>query len=122
MDAAVKKPEPEAPPAPAQDEQQDLPNEITVKLRKAVMAHGEMVKSLTFRAPTGGDIMALGEHYPLLIDFNTGEVRLNPMPMGMIMSTLAQVPPSTIRLLTAKDWSTCAVALLGFFLPDERTR
>jgi hypothetical protein len=116
MDAAVKKPEA---PTPAPEQPQELPNEITVKLRKAVMAHGEMVKSLTFRAPTGGDCMMLGEHYPLLIDLQTGDIRINPMPMGQIMSTLAQVPPSTIRLMLAKDFMKCAVALLGFFLPDE---
>ena len=91
-----------------------------MKLRHAVPAHGDMVKTLTFREPTGADIMALGEGYPLLMDFTTGEIRFNNGPMGQMLSTLAAVPPSTIRMMKAKDWITCAVALMGFFLPDEQ--
>lgn len=93
------------------------PKEITIELIEPVQAHGEMVKKLTFRRPTGGDIMSLGEGYPILINWTTGEVRPNPSVMGQMMSTLAMVPPSTIKALDAEDWSTCAHALMGFFPP-----
>ena len=35
------------------------PKEVTIELGTAVQANGEMVKKLTFRRPTGGDIMPL---------------------------------------------------------------
>jgi Phage tail assembly chaperone proteins, E, or 41 or 14 len=113
MDAIVNdtKPEPELKPQPDQ---------ITIKLRKPVSAHGDMVKELTFREPTGADIMSLGDEYPITIDWTTGIIKINPAPMGTIMSLLAAVPPSTIRMLKARDWSTCAHALMGFFPPDEQ--
>jgi hypothetical protein len=113
--AAVKEVEP--PPAAIEDD--ELKTEVKIRLRKPVQAHGEIVKELTFRAPTGNDIMALGDQYPLLMDFQTGDTRWNPGPMGMAMALLAQVPPSTIKLMHGKDWSTCALAIMPFFLPDD---
>jgi hypothetical protein len=94
--------------------------EITINLLTPVQAHGDMVKTLTFRRPTGGDIMALGDDYPIHIDWQTGQIRPNPPAMGQMMSVLAQVPPSTIKALDAEDWSTCAHALMGFFPPGPQ--
>jgi hypothetical protein len=37
-----------------------------------------------------------------------------------MMSVLAAVPPSTIKALSAKDWSTCAHALMSFFPPGQQ--
>jgi hypothetical protein len=91
--------------------------EIVIDLEVPVMAHGEMIKQLKFRRPTGGDIMALGDNYPIHINWQTGEIRPNPPAMGDMMVTLAAVPPSTIKALDAEDWSTCAHALMGFFPP-----
>ena len=112
VEAVAKKPEtvkePEAPPRR---------REITIELQTPVQAHGEMVKKLTFRRPTGADIMALVEGYPININWQTGQITPNPPVMGQMMSTLAQVPPSTIKALDAEDWSTCAHALMGFFPP-----
>jgi hypothetical protein len=96
------------------------PKEITIKLTTPVQAHGEMVKSLTFRRPTGGDIMAMGDGYPINIDWNTGRITPNPAVMGAMMSTLAVVPPSTIKALDAEDWATCAHVLMGFFPPGAQ--
>jgi hypothetical protein len=84
------------------------------------MAHGDMIKKITFRRPTGGDIMEMGEGYPINIDWETGVVRPNPVVMGMMMSRLAEVPPSTIKAMDAIDWSTCAHALMGFFPPGAQ--
>jgi Phage tail assembly chaperone proteins, E, or 41 or 14 len=91
--------------------------QITIKLTTPVQAHGDMLKEITFRRPTGGDIMAMGDGYPIIIDWETGNVRPNPVVMGKMMSVLAAVPPSTIKAMDAEDWSTCAHALMGFFPP-----
>ena len=114
-EAAVRKPEAvAAAPAP------EKPKEVVIDLETAVMANGEMVKKLTFRKPTGGDIMALDDGYPIIIDFTTGRVTPHPRFMGEMMATLAAVPPSTIKSMDAKDWSTCAYALMGFFPPGAQ--
>ena len=96
------------------------PKEVTIELGTAVQANGEMVKKLTFRRPTGGDIMSLGDDYPIHIDWASGQIRPNPPAMGQMMSVLAQVPPSTIKALDAEDWSTCAHALMAFFPPGSQ--
>lgn len=96
------------------------PKEIVIDLTTPVQANGELVKKLTFRRPTGGDIMALGEGYPVIIDWRSGTISLNPSVMGAMMSTLAAVPPSTIKALDSEDWSTCAHALMGFFPPGAQ--
>ena len=115
---AARKPEPvNDEPAPAV---KDRPKEVVIKLTTPVHAHGDMLKELKFRRPTGGDIMALGDAYPIHIDWTTGQVRPNPPAMGEMMSVLAAVPPSTIKSLDAEDWSTCAHALMGFFPPGAQ--
>jgi hypothetical protein len=113
-EAVARKQEPAA-AAPAQKS-----NDVSVDLDKPVMANGEMVKKITFREPTGGDIMSLGDDFPINIDWATGRVTPNPKPMGDMMSVLAAVPPSTIKALSANDWSTCAHALMGFFTPGAQ--
>ena len=94
--------------------------DIVVDLKKSVMANGEMVKQLTFREPTGNDMLQLGEKWPINIDWQTGDVSPNPTVMGLVISTLGAVPPSTVKALTAKDFSTCAHRLMGFFVPDGK--
>src|SRR5262245_65516756 len=71
---------------------------ITVKLRKAVIANGEEVMELKFREPTAADIERCGNQ--VNIDFFSGEtprMSFEPKNMSAMMSTLAAVPPSTIR-------------------------
>ena len=94
--------------------------EITIELTTAVQAHGDMVKKLVFKRPTGADIMAMEGGYPVVINWQTGQVTPNPPVMGQMMSLLAQVPPSTIKALDAEDFATCAHALMGFFVPGSQ--
>ena len=98
----------------------ERPKEIAIDLTTAVMAHGEMIKKITFRRPTGADIMAMGDGYPININWTTGQVTPNPPVMGQMMSVLAVVPPSTIKAMDSEDWSTCAHALMGFFPPGAQ--
>ena len=114
-----KKPEP-VEEAEAAVEKKERVKEITIDLNTAVMAHGDMIKKITFRRPTGADIMALGDGYPININWTTGQVTPNSAVMGAMMSLLAVVPPSTIKALDAEDWSTCAHALMGFFPPGAQ--
>jgi hypothetical protein len=94
--------------------------DIVVELKKPVMANGEMTKKLTFREPTGADMLQLGEKWPVNIDWQTGEVSPNPAVMANVISLLGAVPPSTVKALGAKDFSNCAHRLMGFFVPDAQ--
>jgi len=94
--------------------------DLTIELSSPVMANGEMVKKLTFREPTGNDMVMIGEKWPVNIDWADGKVSPNPLVMANVMSTLAAVPPSTIKALKGKDFSTCAHALMGFFVPGDQ--
>ena len=119
MENTARKPPTEVQPeAPAN--KQSKPPELEIDLKYPAQAFGTPLKKLTFRRPTGGDLMSIGDNYPIHITWQTGEVRPNPLAMGEIMSTLAQVPLSTIKALDAEDFATCAHALMSFFLPGAQ--
>lgn len=93
--------------------------DIVVALRKPVIAHGDEIKELHFREPTAADIERCGN--PVNIDFLSGDtpkMTFNEKAMSAMMSTLAAVPPSTIKNLHTRDWNTAAWNLASFFMPD----
>jgi len=98
---------------------EERPKEITIDLTTPVQAHGETIKKLTFRRPTAGDLIALGDAYPVSF-MAGGGMRPNPPVMAELMTTLAKVPMSTIRQLDSEDFSTCAFRLTLFFIPSDR--
>ena len=114
MNEPVRKIEPAANVVPPR------PTELTIELTTEVMAFGTSIKKLTFRRPTGGDVMSLGDIYPVHIDFATGDVRPVPVAMGRIMSMLAQVPMKTIETMDSEDFARCSFELSHFFLPATR--
>jgi hypothetical protein len=103
---AVAAPAPKAP---------ERVREVVVDLHTPARAHGESIKQMKFRRPTGGDLMQLVE-LPIRFDSN-GNVAINPLVMGEMMALLAGVPPSTIKMMDSEDWSTCAYRLVVFFVP-----
>jgi hypothetical protein len=114
VEAVARKPkgDPASDPASEQD-----PKDIVVELTSSVQAHGETINKLIFRRPTGGDLMALGDGWPININYQTGTITPNAPVMGMMMAQLASVPPSTIKNLSSDDWATCAWQLMRFFTP-----
>ncbi len=98
------------------------PDRIVVPLEKPVVAHGDEIKELSFRIPTGSDIEVAG--HPVVIEWaGDGTPRFVPLErkMSAMMAQLATVPPSTIKQLTSNDWTNCAYKLLGFFVPRLTT-
>lgn len=118
--ATARRHEQAAAELPAAEKPKERPKEIVIDLATPVQAHGDMIKQIKFRRPTGGDIMEIGEGYPININWQTGVITPNPPVMGMMMSKLAAVPPSTIKAMDAEDWATCAHALMGFFPPGAQ--
>jgi tail assembly chaperone E/41/14-like protein len=104
--------DPEAAQAPPDEE-----ISLEQALSKPIQAHGEEVRLLRWREPTGGDIERAGN--PVKLDFS-GErpsIGFDEKKMSAMMSVLASVPPSSIRQLTAKDWNAVAWKLFRFFTP-----
>jgi len=126
---------PDVPPQPqaAPDDQPDLsydPNadqapppsdepeiELFHVLIKPIQAHGEEITTLRWREPTGGDIERAGN--PVYLDFSGAQptISFNEKKMAAMMSLLANVPPSSVRMLSAKDWNAVAWKLFRFFTP-----
>jgi len=107
-------------PAPEETPQTTLALDnwpITVKLlhRQLRNAKGDMVKELTFREPTGGDINRYGN--PVRVDQN-GDVIIDEKKMSMMMSSLSGVLLPMFEQIDPRDWNSCAYRLRGFFLPD----
>jgi hypothetical protein len=89
-----------------------------LKLRKPVIANGEEVMELTFREPTVDDIIRCGD--PARLDVFSGDVKIvyNNDAVSSMMSTLAAVPPSTIKKMALKDWKNGRLLLTIPFLED----
>lgn len=107
----------EAAAAPASVNGAEVPMKIV--LRKPVMAHGEEVKELIFREPTGGDIAMCGN--PVIIHMmgqSEPKLLFDAQAMEAMMSRLAAVPPSTIKNMDSRDWESGAYLLSRFFMPD----
>jgi hypothetical protein len=109
-----------APPPPEPEKPTELPSEVTVQLGRPIKSHlSPTTTSLTFREPTALDIDNVGN--PVSMNFSRG---WPPLPevdakkMTAMLARLANVAPSSILQMTARDWSTCSLAVQIFFLPD----
>jgi hypothetical protein len=75
---------------------------VVVDLEFPIEAHGEEVRSLTFRRPTFGDLLATE---------GLGEIETS----GKLIELLAGIPPSSVRALDAADFEKVGLAIAGFF-------
>jgi hypothetical protein len=103
----------QAPPPPVEEEFEE-PVHVLIK---PIQAHGEEITALRWREPTGGDIERAGN--PVYLDFS-GEkpsITFNEKKMAAMISLLAGIPPSSVRMLSAKDWNAIAWKLFRFFTP-----
>lgn len=92
---------------------------LKVTLRKPIQANGEDVSELTFREPTAADIERSGN--PVILDVfggDTPKITFDEKKMSAMISNLAAIPPSSVRMLHPKDWNSIAWSLTNFFMPD----
>lgn len=90
---------------------------IKVKLlHKSVRGpKGLMVKELTFREPTGGDINRYGN--PCMVD-QYGDVVILDRKMTTMIAVLSGILQPFIETMDPRDWNSCAYRLRGFFIPN----
>lgn len=96
------------------------PGPLKVQLRKPIQnGEGEETSELIFREPNGGDIERAGN--PVIVDVFSGDtvkLTFDEKKMTQMMSRLAAIPPSSVRMMHPKDWNSIAWQLVHFFTPD----
>jgi hypothetical protein len=84
----------------------------TVTLTHPIQAHGEEVRSLTLRDPTGKDIRTLG--YPFVIT-KDGETRPEAAVIAKYIVNLAAIPSSSVDQMSPLDTMAALEAVMSFF-------
>jgi hypothetical protein len=100
------------------DETAWIDGKYTFQLRKPIQnAAGEQIKELTFREPTGGDMIEAGN--PVIFNAFGEEttVSFNEKKLGAMISRLSNQPPSTIKNMSPKDFIDVGWLLASFFMP-----
>ncbi len=113
---------PEAAAAPGAEKKNGADTaDFVMKLGKPVIAHGDEVMQLTFREPTAADIEACGSPviYNAFAEDGHKRTHVEHKAMFAMMSRLANVPPSTIKQMTARDWEYAANVLAYRFFTFE---
>ncbi len=92
---------------------------VVLTLAKPVMALGEDILELRFRAPTGKDLIELGN--PVSVNVYSDDpiqtVKVDWSIMGRMMSRLAGVPLTTIEALPPNVLTKAATELSPAFFP-----
>ena len=86
-----------------------------MKLTKPIKAHGEELADLTFREPTGNDLISCG--FPFKMELSAGRsVRVvDTQAVAAYISALAGVPPSSVAQLSVIDFTRAMGEVMGFF-------
>jgi hypothetical protein len=113
--AEIKAREAAAPPLP-EEKVTPLPG-YSCELTRPIEAHGQQITKHVFREPTGRDLLNVGN--PVVFDpiSDPPKVVHDERRMNAMLSLLAGVPPSSVLMLTPRDWITCAWGITPFFMP-----
>jgi hypothetical protein len=106
----------------AEDSTPAVPPAATLKLKRAIKAHGEMIDILNFRAPTGADIIEVGDN-PVVLDMsrNPPLITHNARAMAQMIARLAGINPGALRDMDPTDFTECCWLLTDFFMPASLT-
>jgi hypothetical protein len=115
--AVAEEPPPEVPAAQVVELPAPAAWPMTIKLRnKPIIGNkGALLHELTFREPTGGDIMRQGNPCWIRSD---GELMIDDQKMLRMMAQLSGVLTPLLEALHPKDYNSCAYRLRPFFIPD----
>ncbi len=95
---------------------------ITIKLSKPVQSEGAEISDLTIREPNGEDITVCGYPFRVYLSSDTDvdakkeqEAKIDTVVLTKIAARLANVPPSTIKRLSVKDYQKVVDTVMSFF-------
>jgi hypothetical protein len=89
-------------------------------LSKPITAHGQTISHLEFRAPSGEDILEIGAP-PFIID-KKERTHIDFAVTGDYIVRLAEIPPSSVKLMAPIDLMAAFGVVAGFFGASETTR
>ena len=84
-------------------------------LSKPIQAHGETLSALTFREPTGADLVKCGLPFSLAVDGTAAKVDFDTRAAAQWIAALAAIPPSSVAQLSFKDMAAAMMTVAGFF-------
>lgn len=90
----------------------------TIKLSNPITAHGEPLSELTLREPTGKDIRTCGSH---ITGNGRGGGSVDSEAIARYIAALADIPPSSVDLLSGRDFLQAQAVVLDFFKAEEVT-
>lgn len=70
------------------------------------------VAELTFREPTGADLVKCG--YPMRFN-GDGMTEVVTPAMSKMIAALAGIPPVSVERLSVPDWNACMTVVMDFF-------
>lgn len=85
-----------------------------VMLHRPIRAHGEELRELTLREPTGRDLRICGLPYRVT---QNEEVVVDGAVMARLVVNLAAIPMSSVDQLSAPDFQEVTGVVMGFFRP-----
>ena len=89
---------------------------IKLKLSKPIMAHGEQVDELEFRAPLTKDIIEIGLPTLIIPDSEGGGgIEIRQPIVAKYISRLAAIPKGSVESLEISDFANASGVVMGFF-------
>lgn len=98
-------------------EEQVDDSDFTMPLSKPIAAYGEQITELKFTAPTGGDLLMIGN--PVIFDMSVDPptLRHDFQIVPKMISRLAKIPPSSVAAMQPQDIIAAAWLITSFFVP-----
>lgn len=94
---------------------------VTLALKKPIQAGDKEISELTFREPTGGDIMELGQPTLLLpsADGTSVAVEVRAGVIGRYIMKLAAIPLPSVKALAPSDFARCQGVVMDFLTDGD---
>jgi len=89
---------------------------VIIELKTPITAHGELRSQIEMRDPTPADVELCG--YPIK-GLAGGGGGPDPTAISALIARLGNIPPSSVKALSMRDWNSCMAGLMRFFGEPE---
>ena len=104
------------------DEPQAESTAITFALQQQIVAHGQSVKELKFREPTGGDLIRYGNPVRFVPGQDITEATFDEGKLANMIAALASINRGAVDQMHPQDIVECGWLIAPFFIPGLSTR